>query len=77
MNILLEAIFVGIAIAIIGFIISLLVMYVDDSKFTIKKYTFWKSVLLSYFLTGMVGHLFFQYVGLNSYYCKYGVACLK
>ena len=77
MNILLEAIFVGIAIAIIGFIISLLLMYVDDSKFTIKKYTFWKSVLLSYFLTGMVGHLFFQYVGLNSYYCKYGVACRK
>ena len=77
MNILLEAIFVGVAVAIIGFIISLLIMYVDDSKFTIKKYTFWKSVLLSYFLSGMVGHLFFQYVGLNSYYCKYGVACLK
>jgi hypothetical protein len=77
MNILIEAILVGIAIAIIGFVISLLLMYIEDNKFTIKKYTFWKSVLLSNFLTGMVGHLFFQYVGLNSYYCKYGVACQK
>ncbi len=77
MNIILEAIIVGIAIAIIGFIVSLSLMYIEDKTFTIKKYTFWKSVLLSYFLTGMVGHLFFQYVGLNSYYCKYGVACIN
>ena len=72
--ILYEAFFVGVAIAIIGFIISFLLMY-TDKNFSVKKYTFWRSVLLSYFVTGFIGHLLFEYVGLNSYYCRNGIAC--
>jgi hypothetical protein len=75
MDILIEAIAVGIAISIIGFVISLVIMYIEDKHFTFAKFTFWKSVLISYFITGFAGHLIFQYIGLNRYYCKYGVAC--
>jgi hypothetical protein len=77
MNIISEAFVVGIVIAILGFIISLAFMYLEDANFSLAKYTFWKSVLFSNFLTGFIGHLFFQYVGINRYYCKYGVACKK
>ena len=76
-NIIIEAFFIGISISILGFIISLAFMYLEDSNFSLAKFKFWKSVLFSYFLTGFIGHLFFQYVGLNKYYCKYGVACKK
>ena len=76
-NIIIEAFFVGIPIAVIGFIISLALMYISDSKFTLAKFTFWKILLFFNFLTGFFGHLTFQYLGFNSYYCKHGIACGK
>ncbi len=39
--------------AFIGIIVSTLLMFKDPS-FTIKKFTFWPSVLLSNFITGML-----------------------
>ena len=77
MDIFIEALFVGFAIATIGLVISTLFMYLENSTFSLKKWTFWKSVLFSYFFTGFIGHLIFQYTGMNSYYCKYGVACKR
>lgn len=30
---------------------------------------------ISLFLTGFIGHIFFELVGVNSWYCKNGSAC--
>lgn len=77
MNILTEAFTFGIIYAIFGFVISTLIMYASYKNFNLAKYTFWKDVLFANFVSGFIGHLFFQYIGLNHHYCKYGIACKK
>lgn len=74
-KLLIEAIVVGILLAVIGFVISLIIMYITSKDFSLKKYKFWKSVVLSYFLTGFIGHYIFEYTKLNKYYCIHGNAC--
>ena len=77
MNLYLEALLVGFSLAVIGFVVSLIIMYLTSKNFTLAKYVFWKSVVFSYFLTGFLGHLLFQVTGVNKLYCKYGLACTK
>jgi hypothetical protein len=72
-----ESTVIGLITGIIGSLISLMLMYITDKTFSIKKYTFAGSVFFSFFLTGVVIHTFFEMVGLNTWYCKNGVACLK
>jgi H+/Cl- antiporter ClcA len=76
MNIFLEALIVGIAVGILGFIISTCMMYMNKN-FTIKKYNFWWQVMLSFFFTGFLFHLICQISGINKWYCKHGKACKK
>jgi H+/Cl- antiporter ClcA len=76
MNIFLEALIVGIAVGILGFIISTCMMYMTKN-FTIKKYNFWWQVMLSFFFTGFLFHLICQISGINKWYCKHGKACKK
>lgn len=73
-KILKEALVVGIITGIIGFIVSTSLMFVDK-KFTLKKYIFWRQVLFSYFITGIIIHLLFEAFGTNKWYCKNGAAC--
>jgi O-antigen/teichoic acid export membrane protein len=75
MNFLYEILAVGVATAIIGFVISTLLMYVFVKDFSTKKYHFWWQVILSYFITGCLVHVLCQITGINKWYCKNGVAC--
>ena len=65
-----EIIAVGVLTAILGFIISTLLMYTFTDNFTFKKYKFWWQVILSLFLTGCLIHVICEYSGINKWYCK-------
>lgn len=71
-----EALIVGIVTAIIGFVISTALMYTRPG-FSLQKYKFWPLVLLAFFVTGVVCHLGFEWLGLNKAYCKQGYACRR
>lgn len=75
MKLVYEMLAVGFLTAILGFIISTLLMYKFSENFTIKKYKFWPQVFLSFFITGCLIHLLCEYSGVNKWYCKNGVAC--
>jgi hypothetical protein len=79
MKILSEALIVGILAIIIGTIVSYLLgntfkvdlpnVCNDWNKKHIKE--------ISLFLTGILTHLTFEFLGANKWYCTYGNACLK
>lgn len=69
-----ELIFVGIITSIIGFIISYVTMKINNPKF---KFDYWNSLILTFFITGILIHLICEYFGINKYYCAYGNACIK
>jgi hypothetical protein len=75
MNIWLEALIVGIFLGVVGFLVSLVIMYATEPNFKWEKYHFWKEVVFSYILTGIIAHLLFEYFGINAWYCRYGNAC--
>lgn len=75
-NILTEALFVGLITGIFGLIISTLFM-LPSKKFSWKKYTFWPNVTMSFFVTGFLLHILFEYFGANRWYCKNGNACMN
>ena len=77
MNLISEAFIIGIFLSIFFFIISTVMMFLSDKNFTIKKYHFWKFVLLSGFLTGFLFHIFCEIFGINKWYCINGNACKK
>ncbi len=76
MNVLKEALVVGIISAIVGLIISTALMY-TDKNFKLSKYHFWPQVAFAYFITGVILHLGFEAFGANKWYCKHGTACSK
>jgi hypothetical protein len=63
MNSILEAFFVGLYSAKIA-----LVLYLFDLK---------KNIYLFFFLTGFLKHFLGYYLGLQSYYCNKGNACIR
>lgn len=71
---IIEALTVGVVTAIIGFIISTLLM-LPSKDFSWSKYHFWPSVLFSFFITGVIIHVIFEVSGANKWYCKNGNAC--
>jgi H+/Cl- antiporter ClcA len=75
MKLVYEALFVGIITAIVGLVISTLFMLGSD-RFSWKTYNFWPRVMLSYFVTGIVLHLGFEFLGANKWYCRNGNACI-
>lgn len=76
---LVEAFIVGIVIVIIGLIVSkftspiLGVKLPDECESFNDKYV----MECTLFLTGFLGHLFFEAIGANKWYCNNGVACKK
>lgn len=75
LKLLIEALVVGIMTAIVGLIISTLLM-MPSKDFSFQKYHFWPQVLLSFFITGVVIHLLCEISGINKWYCKNGNACM-
>jgi hypothetical protein len=72
-----EALVVGVVMVIIGLIVS----FTIAPGFRVKLpevCSSWneKHVMeITLFFTGFLGHLFFEAVGANGWYCKHGVAC--
>lgn len=75
-NIFFEALIVGLVTAVVGFIISTLFM-LTSKDFSWKKYHFWPQVVLSYFITGFLMHIGFEFAGANKWYCHHGNACKR
>ena len=61
---LFEAFLVGLVTLLCGFIIKKILNYFKLNN-----------IYLLFLFLGIFTHLFFEYVGLNNYYCKYGNAC--
>ena len=69
-----ETLFVGFLTCIIGFIISYISMKINSPDVIFEH---WNSLLLTFFITGVIIHLLCEYLGINSYYCSKGNACKK
>jgi len=72
----LEVLFVGFLVSLIGIVISYLVMRYKSAD-EANNFEHWKSVAVSFFISGALVHIICEYTGLNHWYCKYGAACLK
>jgi len=72
MNVVIEAIVVGIVMMIMGFpsgmLASKILPVVDNNHIPV--------MYLSLFLTGLSSHLVFEVLQINKWYCKYGASCL-
>lgn len=64
-----ESLLIGIVTGIVGFIVGTALMF-TNKNFRLNKYYFWKRVLFSYFIVGVIIHLGFEAVGINKWYCK-------
>lgn len=76
---LVEALIVGIVIVIIGLAVSKLASPVLGVKLP-EECEAWNDKYVmegTLFLTGFLGHLFFEVIGANKWYCTNGVACKK
>jgi hypothetical protein len=65
-----EILVVGFLTAIIGMIVSYLMMGQRS-----KDFKHWDQVGLSYFITGMLIHIMCEFTNINKWYCKNGNAC--
>lgn len=74
MQILLEALTVGISALLMGLLLHVILGYhaLHSSSPNMKEEMIRLSILL--FLTGFSIHLVYEYLGLNKWYCKYGNA---
>ncbi len=69
-NVYTEAFAVGLSTAFIGLFMSTLFMFIfSKKKFNLGRYTFWPQVFLSYFVTGFIIHLIYEWTGMNKKFC--------
>ena len=66
-----ELVLVGVLNLIFGFIISYVMMGQEKSK----SFNHWSVLLFSFFITGVIIHLFCELAGLNDFYCQYKNKC--
>ena len=69
-----EAAYFGLAITVIGLIVTYVVMNNADNNKQVK-FKHWNYVALTFFISGILVHFFAEYSGVNKYYCKHGNAC--
>jgi ABC-type enterochelin transport system permease subunit len=72
-----EALCVGIATVFVGMIVSYGIMQASIPQGETLKFEHWKSVALSFLITGIIVHLLAEQSGINKYYCSKGNACIK
>jgi len=72
LQLLLEATSLGILNVCFGFIISYLMMGEKA-----KTFEHWHRVLLGFFISGVIIHIFCEFTGINKKYCIGGNACQK
>jgi hypothetical protein len=72
---LVEALVIGGITAVVGFVISTLLMYASAPDFSLRRYKFWPYVVIAFFLTGFLMHVGFELIQINKWYCKQGYAC--
>ena len=63
----LEAIVVGVIITFIGIIVT---HFISDGKYPRFPTRQAKKMYLALFLTGVLGHFVFEFMGINRWYCK-------
>ena len=73
----LEALVVGIMVVVAGSLVSFLVglLFKTDLPPVCKDWNKNYVMELSLFFAGFVTHIFFEFVGLNKWYCRNGIAC--
>ena len=79
LTLLREVVFVGFLVLIGGTIISRVLGRFFSVKLpsACKKWNKYHIMEISLFLTGAFVHIFCEFTGLNSWYCKRGAACLR
>ena len=78
-QLVIEAVVVGLTLIVIGNVVSVFVAKcckVDLPKICNTWNKFY-AMEVSLFLTGVVTHLLFEWLGVNKYYCKMGYACRR
>jgi H+/Cl- antiporter ClcA len=63
------SILVGIFIAMVGSIVVYISMYYSNPA-SLAKFDQWTTVAIIFFLTGMIGNLLTELVGINEWYCN-------
>lgn len=66
-----ELVIVGFLNVVFGFIVSYVMMGQEKSA----SFNHWGVLLLSFFITGLIIHLFNEVSGFNDFYCKYKNKC--
>ena len=66
-----EAFIIGLTTVLVGMVISYIAM--GDKA---RKFEHWGGVAITFFLTGALTHILYQWTGWNTWYCKHGQACL-
>jgi len=67
-------VFEATAVGILNLVVGLLVSYLLMGE-KAKTFEHWPSVLLGFFIAGVLVHLFCEFSGINKQYCKTGNAC--
>ena len=72
-----EAVILGLLLIVAGTIVSWIVSKFSGTDLPPVCKDWNKNYIMeiSLFLTGVVGHLFFEFTGANKWYCKNGYAC--
>lgn len=79
MKLLVEAVVVGIIVVLVGTAVTFVVSKITSTDLP-PTCMVWKknyTMEIALFLTGVLTHLGFEFVGGNTWYCKNGVACKK
>lgn len=79
MKLIIEALVVGLSLVIFGNIVGFIVgkLFATNLPLACKDWNTNYVMEISLFITGFLIHLFFEFTGLNKWYCKNGNACQK
>ena len=79
-TLLMEAVVVGVVLVVVGNIVGFALSKSPLNIDIPKVCDTWNDLYVmeaSLFLTGVVTHLLFEFIGGNRWYCKHGFACQK
>ena len=79
MQLFIEAFTVGIVLIIIAYLVTFIIskLYSSNLPKICKKWNKNHIMEISLFFIGFLTHLFFEFTGLNKWYCRKGFACKR